>query len=79
MNHSKYPRYNSKLLDRKFSHIHKKRQSRETKLKIIQILNFSYKDFKVAINMLNNVNKDILIMNKQIGNFRRKIASVKKN
>lgn len=44
----------------------------ETKLKITQILELLHKDIKVTIiNMLSNVNKNTLMMNRQIGNLRR--------
>lgn len=52
--------------------MHRKRQLMETKLKITQILELLHKDIKVTIiNMLSNVNKNTLMMNRQIGNLRR--------
>lgn len=44
------------------------------------MLELSDNDFKVAnVNMLSNVNKNILMMNKQIGNLKRERAFVKGN
>lgn len=52
--------------------MHRKRQLMETKLKITQVLELLHKDIKVTIiNMLSNVNKNTLMMNRQIGNLRR--------